>query len=331
LKAQQLAPFLLAAMATSSVVRAEQAPLPGSTRRATLVVTRGAGAEDCPTAEGFAERVGAISTSSSLHSDPRQPTDTWVYLELNHDLGRYSASLQLLGRRQGSRTLSDVGANCSSLTDAVAVTLALLLDANEHEPASSPKAAPVFPSKAAPSAPAPPAPAPPRYAVVLGGGAAFGLLAEPAPWATLGVETLLGKHIRLGVGGALALPQRVHYLQGYTELSLAWGYARGCALALTSNAGLELALCVAPMLGAMSGTGWRYDFVAKKRWSWLALAGGPQVFGPLAAPAFWWLSVMAVAPLTLRGFAVSVDGKPHDTFVVPRIGALASLGIGVRF
>lgn len=331
MKAQQLAPFLLAAMATSSVVRAEQAPLPGPTRRATLVVTRGAGAEDCPTAQGFAERVGAISTSGSLQSDPQQPTDTWVYLELNHDLGRYSASLQLLGRRQGSRILSDVGANCSSLTDAVAVTLALLLD--EREPAPSAKTAPAFPPQAVPSAPAPPAPAPapPRYAIVLGGGAAFGLLAEPAPWATLGVETLVGKHVRLGVGGALALPQRVHYLQGYTELSLAWGYARGCALALSTNAGLEVMLCLAPMLGAMSGTGWRYDFVAKKRWSWLALAGGPQVFGPLAAPAFWWLSVMAVAPLTLRGFAVSVDGKPHDTFVVPRIGALASLGIGVRF
>jgi hypothetical protein len=166
---------------------------------------------------------------------------------------------------------------------------------------------------------------------MLGGGAAFGLLAEPAPWATLGLDARVGKHLRLGLGGALALPQRVHYLQGYTELGLAWGYARACALAVANDAGLELALCVAPLVGAMSGAGWRYDFVANKRWSWLALAGGPQVFGPLAAPAFWWLSAMAVAPLTLRGFAVSVDGKPHDTFVVPRLGAMAGLGIGVRF
>jgi hypothetical protein len=316
-------------LATGGLAHAEQALKPA--RSATLVVTRGAGAEDCPAAKGFAERVGAITSRHSLQTDPQQASDTWVYLELNHDFGRYSASLQLLGRRQGSRVLSDVSDNCSSLTDAVAVTLALLLDANDHETPSSTQAAPSTPHEA----PSPPSPVlaamEPRYAVVLGGGAAFGLLAGPAPWATLGVETMVGKHLRFGLGGALALPQRAHYLQGYTELGLAWGYARGCALALKTSAGLELMLCVAPLVGVISGTGWRYDYVARKRWSWVALAGGPQVFGPLAAPAFWWLSAVAVAPLTLRGFAVTAGDGQHDTFVVPRIGAMASLGIGVRF
>src|SRR6188768_934053 len=184
LNALLLAGFLGALLATAGTARAEQVLPEAGQRRATLVVTRGAGAEDCPAAEGFAERVGAITTSRSLQTDPQQPSDTWVYLELNHDLGRYSASLQLLGRRQGSRVLSDVGANCSSLTDAVAVTLALLLDSNEVETPPSSKPAPPKPSKA-PTPPKPTtAPKRPRYAVMLGGGAALGLLAEPAPWAT---------------------------------------------------------------------------------------------------------------------------------------------------
>jgi hypothetical protein len=127
------------------------------------------------------------------------------------------------------------------------------------------------------------------------------------------------------------MPQRVHYLDGHTDLNLAWGYARACALALESDSGVEAMLCIAPLLGALSGEGSRYDFTAKKRWFWAALSGGPQLSGPLAAPSFWWLSVMAVAPLTLRGFSVTVDGEPHDTFVSSGIAATASLGMGVRF
>lgn len=293
---------------------------------ATLVVTRGPGAEDCPTAEGLAEQVRAISAGRALQTNLQQPSATWVYLELSHDLGRYTAFLQTRGRQQGSRTLSDVSANCASLSDAVAVTLALLLDEGQPPSPATPGSALREPSST---------PRPSRrethHALSLGGGATLGLLAETAPAASAGFDTWLGPHLRLGIGAGGTLPQRVQYLQGYTELRLSWGYARACALAARTRSGLELSFCAAPLLGALSGAGKRYDFSAKKRWLWAALAGGPEITGPLSLPSFWWASVMAIAPLTLRGFAITVDGERHDTFVVKSVAAIASLGIGVRF
>jgi hypothetical protein len=305
--------------ATAGVARAEATA-------ATLVVTRGAGAEDCPTAEGLAERVRAIGAGRLLQTNLQQPSATWVYLELTHDLGRYTAFLQTRGRQQGSRTLSDVSANCASLSDAVAVTLALLLD--EGQPTSKPAPPPTLRE---PSSAPRPSRKKPRYAVSLGGGVGIGLLAETTPSASAGLDTTLGPHLRLGIGAGTTLPQRVHYLQGYTELQLSWGYARACALVGRSKSGVELSVCASPMLGALSGAGKRYDFSAKKRWLWAALAGGPELSGPLSEPSFWWISAMAIAPLTLRGFAVTVDGKRHDTFVVKSFAASASLGLGVRF
>lgn len=299
--------------------------------RTTLIVTRGAGAEGCPDADDFVRRIQAISPTSSLQTNPRLAADTWIYLELTHDLGRYGAFLQTRGKQQGSRTLSDISDNCASLSDAIAVTLALLLDPGDQKGAT--------PHDIPPPPTPPPTPTSPRarernepsYAVTLGGGVSVGLLAEPAPWATGSAEMALGQRIRLSLGAATALPQRAHYLEGYTELGLAWGYARACAVAARSQGGLELSLCLSPMVGVLSGRGQRYDFSASKRWVWAALAGGSQISGALAAPSFWWLSSMIVTPLTRQGFSITVDGEAHDTFVVNSIAATASMGMGVRF
>lgn len=320
---------LLAGVALAFAGAARAQPQGGAgLGRVTLVVTRGTGAEDCPAGDGFVERVRAITSSGALQTDPRAPTETWVYLGITHDLGRYDALLQTRGRQQGSRALSDVSPNCVSLSEAIAVTLALLLDAS-----APPTALETKPVLASPTIPAKPALAPeqPHFAAILGGGIAVGLLAQASPWGTAGVDAIVGSRFRLGIGAGLAMPQRVHYLEGYTELGLAWGYARGCAQAARSKSGIELELCVSSMLGVLSGSGERYDFSRTKRWSWLALGGGPEVSGPLASPSFWWLSVVAMAPLTLRGFQITVDGDPRDTFVMSRVGTTASLGMGVLF
>jgi hypothetical protein len=294
--------------------------------RATLVVTRGAGADDCPNAQDLGARVLGITGRRSLETSPQAQTDTWVYLEFTHDLGRYGASVQLRGRRQGARALSDVGADCSSLADAVAVTLALFLDAEQRAPAANPAPASVSVHRP----PVVAADSPQRY-LVLGGGAGFGLLARPSPLAMVGLDLGLGQRFRLGIGGAAALAQRVTDANGYTELGLAYGYARSCALALGRMNAVALELCLALDVGALSGSGHGYDVTERKRLLWSALSGGVQALGPLAAPSFWWLSAMVVTPLTLRGFAVATSGVPHDVFLVPRVGGVASFGMGVRF
>jgi hypothetical protein len=301
------------------LARAQTAP------RATLVVTRGAGAEDCPDADGIAQRVAAITGAQTLQTKPLAPSETWVHLELSRDVGRYAAMLQLRGRHQGSRNLADVSPDCSSLADAVAVTLALFFDSKQTQ-APAPK-----PALRVEARPPPPPVREPRYAVQLGGGVGFGLLSEPSPLATLGIDLTPKGVFRVGVGGGLALPDRVRYLNGFTELRLAFGYARGCAEALGKTGGFQLMLCMAPLLGALSGAGNGYDFTTKKRWFWAALTGGPQVLGPLAKPAFWWLSASALVPLTLRGFAVTTGDASRDVFSVPPFGVIASLGLGAQF
>jgi hypothetical protein len=302
----------------AGAARAEAAP------RATLVVTRGAGAEDCPNADGIAQRVAAITGTTTLQTTAQDRTDTWVHLELSRDLGRYTALVQLRGRHNGARALSDVNSDCSSLADAVAVALALFFD-TQVAPVPQP---PHMRGLVEPA----PKPAPPRYAMELAGAVAFGLLSVPSPLATAGIDvTPDNERFRIGLGGGLVLPDRVRYLQGFTELRLAFGYARGCAEATSSASRVQLLFCVAPLLGALSGAGYDYDFIAKKRWLWAALTGGPRLQGPLSRPAFWSLSASAVVPLTLRAFAVTVNGEPHDVFNVPRLGASASAGMGVQF
>lgn len=311
---------LLWTWAWAGAAHAQAAP------RATLVVTRGAGAEDCPNADGIAQRVAAITGTTTLQTTAQERTDTWVHLELSRDLGRYTALVQLRGRHHGARALSDINSDCSSLADAVAVALALFFD-NQVAPVPPPQHAPRLVEP-----PSGPKPTPPRYAVELAGAVAFGLLSVPSPLATAGIDlTPNNERFRIGLGGGLVLPDRVRYLQGFTELRLAFGYARGCAQATNSASGVQLSFCVAPLLGVLSGAGYDYDFIARKRWLWAALTAGPRLQGPLSRPAFWSLSASAVVPLTLRAFAVTVDGEPHDVFNVPRLGASASAGMGVQF
>lgn len=317
----------LVSLASVGHARAQAAPASAGTGRATLVVTRGQGAEDCPTADELIERVRAIVASGGLQADPRAPADTWIFLELNHDLGRYSAVLQTRGRQQGGRTLSDVSVNCASLAEAVTVTLALLLDAGQTRREREAKPVEVAARIATVPVPTPPR----RFAASFGGGVGLGLLAEAAPLGAGSLEVLFGSRLRVGLGGAITLPQRVHYLQGYTELNLAWGAARGCAQALRTKSDIEVMLCVSAMVGMLSGSGKRYDFTHTKRWAWAAVGAGPLIKGPLAAPSFWWLQALAVVPLTRHGFQVTVDGQPHDTFVMSSVAATAAFGMGVHF
>ncbi len=95
--------------------------------RASLVVTRGDGAQDCPDGAQLAGQVRAIAGRDVLSVGLAAPTETWVQVTMTRGFTGYSAQISALGPHRGTRSLDDLGPSCASLADAVAVTIAIFL------------------------------------------------------------------------------------------------------------------------------------------------------------------------------------------------------------
>ena len=146
------APRVLSAQ-TLPAVFTESAELP----QASLVVTRGEGAEDCPDAASLAEQVHRVSGASVVQQGMSLAGrgSTWIQVAIVHNFGGYRAEISAGGLHHGARTLEDLGPGCASLADAITITIAIFLD-----PYSAPPA-PVCAPSTTPKAPsAPPATAP---------------------------------------------------------------------------------------------------------------------------------------------------------------------------
>jgi hypothetical protein len=156
------------------------------------------------------------------------------------------------------------------------------------------------------------------------------LLPETAPLAELGVDLAPSERLRFGLGAFASLPQRIHYLNGHTDLQLTSAYLRGCARVL-SLPSVSVWWCAAPMLGLFTGIGHGYDHTYSKRLVWSALGTGAQLEGALAYPAFWSLSASAVLPLSSRGFAIRSGDQRHELLPAPRLAFVSRLGMGVWF
>src|SRR5262245_51916025 len=95
---------------------------------AALVVTRDDGARDCPDSAVLGARVETVAGKELFAAAGDAARDTWVQVEFVRSITGYRAVISARGQRQGTRALDDVGPECSSLAEAVAVTLAILLD-----------------------------------------------------------------------------------------------------------------------------------------------------------------------------------------------------------
>lgn len=297
------------------------------TARSALVVTRGLGAEDCPTAEALALKVRAITPKEAIDVTLGPDASTRIYVQLGHELGRYEAVIQLQGRRQGARTLTDAASNCESLADAVSLTLAMLLDTGP-------------PAPIVPLAPKPwPRAAPPlltrtrfrpRWGASTEAGVGVRWLKDAAPLSRVSVVLDAHSRIRFAAGITVLMPQRARYEEGYTTLRLTSAYAQGCGRLVGSSA-LAFFWCFEPTLGVLSGAGQGYEETHERSLAWAALSTGARLEGSFTAPAFWSLSALGTIPFTHRGFAISSQQEQHRLFEVPRPGLLASLGVGVWF
>lgn len=298
--------------------------------RASLVVIRSEGAQDCPEAAALADQVRAVVGASVIGVGPSStPIETWVQVAISHDFGGYSAQISTFGRRHGSRSLEDLGPTCSSLADAIAVTLAMFLDPYENAPAPSAAAAPIASKKLLVSEPRPAARAAESQFFVDGSaGVTLNLLAHAQPTLGLGLGWRPSARWSLALGGVFVVPD--HTTDDGTrgaDLRLSFATLQVCARTLGNPDHISLAWCAAPQLGALAGRGSGYADNFSEHVLWLAVGLGPEAAFRLTRSFSWLFGVQAVIPLLEQGFDVQSDGVRSSAYRTPSVAALLSLGL----
>ncbi|WP_437566394.1 hypothetical protein [Sorangium sp. So ce542] len=200
----------------------------------------------------------------------------------------YTAVLQAGGRAR--QLSSEAGATCDELVEAVALTVAILLDSQPAPPPAPPPAAPAPPP--APVAVPPPRPPPqaPRgdVAVELGAAGTVGMLDLFRPAAVADVS-LRRSAWSAGLGAVWLPRQDIEIAPGAVSVGLVAATARGCATLLGELDGLRLSACAVSLLGAVHGAGKGFDPDREAAAPWFALGASALAEGPLfGTRAFGW-------------------------------------------
>ena len=324
-----LAVFALVA-SFGSAARAESLPA--------LVVTRAAGANDCPDAANLAAEVARMNGRPSLDPGGSSAATTRLHVELSRGLEGYSAVIRAAGARSGERRLTDVGPTCENLGDALALTLALILDSDQGSIESSAPAqhfsrAHGFEPRLDGRSLAPPAGGS-RNSVdlALGIGVHAGALDEAGVLFTGLARVTLGEWLMLEAGGFVTGEQTLpHEIRGSLALRLAGGFLGACARLASDRSPLALALCAEPYVGWLRGTGRGFDEPRPPQ-THLWLAGGLALDadGAVAGSVRWFFRAGGLL-VAERRFTVSVDGEPQPLFETGRAALLASAGLRLHF
>ena len=322
-----------------------------------LLVHRTEDTADCPDSAALAARVDRHMKRPALRprSDVGAPGKDRPSLDVQiyRSEAGYTAVVQT---GEKTRQITDNGATCRGLADAMAITLAILLDTEVPLPPPEPAPPPAPPTtipftprlppmplvddKPTPTEPAKvsPFPLPPRtFRIVAGAGAtaATGLLTR----LTLGGTG----HVGLGIGrifsveaGFLVLPtQTVPYagkVKGASptatptvDLELTSALFRLCATARLVSEETRAGLCAGALVGTIRGEG--RGFVVNQT------ATDPWIAGNLGAifeqTLFWRLSLVTRAsvyvPILRRSFIVDNVDAASD----PQAFSPASVGAGL--
>jgi hypothetical protein len=266
-----------------------------------------------------------------------------VQVEFVRSISGFRAVISSRGNRHGTRSLDDVGPDCTSLADAVSITLAILLDPSSALAKAEPPPIAPPPIASASTEPAridspPPSrrpkklettPAPVRFGVEASMGASVAVLKSVLPLAEAGGRARIGEMISLGAGGGVVFPERIAFGGGTIDLSLTYGYLRGCANLLPRRP-TSLEACFEPMLGALRGSGRDYDNFDVQWVFWSAAAALVQAYGPISGSVFWSLRARALAPFARHGFSILQNGRREEAFRVSGIGGSLAFGLDVE-
>ncbi|NUP11940.1 MAG: hypothetical protein HOW73_38325 [Polyangiaceae bacterium] len=116
--------------------------------RGTLEIRRAAGAEDCPDTAAMVQRVEELAGAKILSAG--KAAEVTLVVDIARSNGGYKATIKLSGARDGEREIDDAGPKCTALSEGLAVTILILLDA---APSTSPEPGPTPPPDVGPTPP----------------------------------------------------------------------------------------------------------------------------------------------------------------------------------
>lgn len=289
-----------------------------------LAVRRAPDAPDCGDGARLAADVER-QMGRSVFDSPAAGSLPTIDVEILRDGAGYQAIVAVDGR---TRRLADPGPSCAGLSEALAITIAILIDR---------AAMPALPTLLPPREPPPPMPprpvaippSEPRASVALEGAFTYGLLGASArPAFTALLEIRVAGPVWLAPGFLWAPSRSIDFPPGAVGVSLAAGTLRACAALLGgAGKGPSLSACFEPSLGALhgSGAGYASDDAASRLWATLGL--GLVGRGPLFGPVGWFAHA--------AGFALVGPREQFDVRGVPGIAydpspAGLSVGAGLR-
>ncbi len=286
-----------------------------------LEVVRSATASECPDASALVLRVNSVTGRNSVRSNAEVPANLTLRIQISASPTGYAAVIVAKGARSGRRRIADIGESCDGLTEALAVTLALIVDDEYARPSSDAPPRPLVLVAGAPRRHRTVrADALRSYAAVAG---SVGVLERPGIGLGLGLMGDLSP-MQIGVDGFF-LPTRSFGLdEGHVDVSLLAAGMSGCWIANADPS--RITLCAELHAGSLKGSATGFSKNRSERRPWIAPGLGVTGVTPLAGPIELLGRVQLMTPLRREIFSVDNVGVAHTT---PPLGALLSLGLSV--
>ena len=290
-----------------------------------LRVERAAGAEDCADATSLGERIAQIRGRADTQKNSHYE------VSFSHTADTFSARIRSGPNGEGQRVLSGHGPSCASLSQASAVTLALLFDSDEDTPPNVEPAPPLpatTPRRAIewrvePRVEPPPAAPHSReriHSTLSLGAAGLAFVLRPLSPAFVAEAGLGVERFRAGLGAVWSPTQSLALDPGHVDESLLAGTARVC-LALARARRLRFDACSGLFVGAVAARAVGFTRNEQRRRSWLAIPVELSV-ADLSGAVGWEVSAAALGSLLHRDFQVEGLGAAYRA---PRVGAMLTL------
>ncbi len=268
-----------------------------------ITVSRGAGAEDCPDATALAVSVNRRFRAPRVNAAATAPSNGYA-IEITHTDRGYRAVLRGGGNSGGEREVTDPSLTCGAMADALAVTLAILVQA-----AAPPQTTVRSHSAARVASDAMAAPF--DEVLRVGGGFTVGLPVGVSP-ALFGELALSWSRWSVGAGGLWVPARDVHYGPGQVSISYKLGYLRGC-YALIAWRTVRAEACLWPMVGGVSGQGEGFLVNRNPQRLWAGLGAGPVIGGRLFWRLGWELRAVAIGAIRQQRFTLDGAGAAYES------------------
>jgi hypothetical protein len=299
---------------------------------ASLEVSRTPEASDCPDAAGLVERVHQIAEKPVMAVAPAAARLSFS-VALSKEKAGYAAVLRAKGSRSGVRNIADIGDDCTGLADALAVTLAIILDDEASTPPPEPAPLQSFPVATPPSPSRPPIPPPPAPSLVprffrpfVGVAATQGIFDGGALGGVAGLDIQIDQLVT-GIGVLWLPPQRFSRGPGSASVDLlALGF-HACFQPETRADRTHLALCAHFTEGLLHGEASGFSLNKSASRPWTAPGLGAIVGGEVLSPIEWFARAQVFVPLKRQSFVIDNVGTLHET---PYFGGLAAIGLSLR-